>query len=892
MKSPDVELAANGAAAATAAAPASAEDSSSEKSPLIKSATTKSSLLKAGFASVPAAVKPANGSTNVTAANGSIEGVVQRRPKMSKRASLSMVSEGEEHHHTGFESLCVNEAQSAAKITAKYTRIKEDHENGTHNENTHASSRWVVNALIGFICGLTSFFLKETVALLFRIRTGLIFSVLDDASGEGSEEPWVLKAWLIAVGFASVLVILSSSIILFWEPKAAGSGIPETCAFLNGVIIPRTFSMRVVFAKFASCALAVGSGIPAGPEGPMIHMGSILGSLVSQGSLFPDKLKERIIHFRNISDRRDFMAAGVAGGVAAAFGAPIGGLLFVAEEIASHWDVNMGMQIFLCSVCACVTVEVLTSAFTGFEFSGTFGMIKDNSAILFDVNKQINVNILMFIPTVVLGAIGGLLGALFNKICLRATDFRTKCIKPHRLLFLLEPIGVAFLYCSFVMYVPTLFECERSDCNGTSEAGCERVGQALVDSTAHGATMAFGCPAGSYNPSASLMVPSGEHVIKQLFARGYHYQFDYLPLLFMLAIYLPTSAYTNGVSCSTGIVVPCLLNGALLGRMFGLLVTDIAGGAPDPSELSREWIDPGAFALIGVAAFFGGVARITMALTVIITEISNDTHFILPVMASIMVGKWVADYTGVPPIYHALMEKKGLPYIHAEPHSELPMDVFVAGQVATPDVITFPVKNRIPHIAKILLEYEHNAFPVIQPAANGSPGGVFLGIARREHLIGLLNSPGLWTNTESKGKNLWHKFRSKVIKKMQSDKLVELEMKAFDAPEELSSASVDKDLRRLRDTPTYAKYQVDLKPYIDRGAFVVQETFSLKTTYTMFRSMGLRHVVVVDALNSVVGMITRHNLVNANLEKLLVFENLKTPDQVLELSKAGSDSDA
>jgi chloride channel 7 len=93
----------------------------------------------------------------------------------------------------------------------------------------------------------------------------------------------------------------------------------------------------VVLAKFSSCALAVGSGIPAGPEGPMIHMGSILGSLVSQGQLFIgphlEPLKAKIAHFKNIGDRRDFMAAGVAGGVAAAFGAPIGGLLFVAEEV-------------------------------------------------------------------------------------------------------------------------------------------------------------------------------------------------------------------------------------------------------------------------------------------------------------------------------------------------------------------------------------------------------------------------------------------------------------------------------------------------------------------------------------------------------------------------------
>jgi chloride channel 7 len=311
---------------------------------------------------------------------------------------------------------------------------------------------------------------------------------------------------------------------------------------------------------------------------------------------------------------------------------------------------------------------------------------------------------------------------------------------------------------------------------------------------------------------------------------------------------------------------------------------------PAGEASSREWIDPGAFALIGVAAFFGGVARITMAVTVIITEISNDTHFILPIMASIMVGKWVADYTGVHPIYHALMAKKGLPYMHATPHTEAPLDVFVAGQVATPEVVTLTIKNTVPEIAHILLQCKHNAFPVIVPAVNGGPGGMFLGLVRREHLVGILKTPKLWENTESKGKNLWHRFKVKALSSLGSDELSNLEMKAFDAPEELASRAVDEDLIKLG-RKVNDKYEVDLKPYIDRGAFTVQETFSLLSTYTMFRSMGLRHVVVVDGLNHVVGIITRHNLVEANLQKLLTVEKMRSPDEVLELTQVGSDSD-
>ena len=57
---------------------------------------------------------------------------------------------------------------------------------------------------------------------------------------------------------------------------------PELIGFLNGTLIRHIFNIKTFAVKFFSCALAVGSGMPVGPEGPMIHMGALVGAGVSQ----------------------------------------------------------------------------------------------------------------------------------------------------------------------------------------------------------------------------------------------------------------------------------------------------------------------------------------------------------------------------------------------------------------------------------------------------------------------------------------------------------------------------------------------------------------------------------------------------------------------------------
>ena len=64
---------------------------------------------------------------------------------------------------------------------------------------------------------------------------------------------------------------------------------------------------------------------------------------------------------------------------------------------------------------------------------------------------------------------------------------------------------------------------------------------------------------------------------------------------------------------------------------------------PPQTHKYWAWMDPGAFALLGSVSFFGGVTRLTMSLTVIMVEITNDIHQLLLIMITIMVAKWTGD---------------------------------------------------------------------------------------------------------------------------------------------------------------------------------------------------------------------------------------------------------
>ncbi|KAG0594527.1 hypothetical protein M758_UG085500 [Ceratodon purpureus] len=79
---------------------------------------------------------------------------------------------------------------------------------------------------------------------------------------------------------------------------------------------------------------SVGGGLALGKEGPLVHTGACIASVLGQGGSTKYHVNWRWLRrFKNDRDRRDLVTCGCAAGVAAALRSPVGGVLFALEEV-------------------------------------------------------------------------------------------------------------------------------------------------------------------------------------------------------------------------------------------------------------------------------------------------------------------------------------------------------------------------------------------------------------------------------------------------------------------------------------------------------------------------------------------------------------------------------
>ncbi|KFP40897.1 H(+)/Cl(-) exchange transporter 7, partial [Chlamydotis macqueenii] len=492
--------------------------------------------------------------------------------------------------------------------------------------------RWVICAMIGILTGLVACFIDIVVENLAGLKYRVVKGNIDKFTEKGGLS-FSLLLW--ATLNASV-VMVGSVIVAFIEPVAAGSGIPQIKCYLNGVKIPHVVRLKTLVIKVCGVILSVVGGLAVGKEGPMIHSGAVIAAGISQGRSTSLKRDFKIFeYFRRDTEKRDFVSAGAAAGVSAAFGAPVGGVLFSLEEGASFWNQFLTWRIFFASMISTFTLNSVLSVYHGNAWDlSSPGLINFGR---FD-NEKMGYTIQEIPIFIFMGVVGGILGALFNALNYWLTMFRIRYI--HRpCLQVVEAMLVAAVTAT-VAFV--MIYCSR-DC------------QPIQGSSVAYPLQLF-CADGEYNSMATAFFNTPEKSVVNLF-HDPPGSYNPMTLGMFTLMYFFLACWTYGLTVSAGVFIPSLLIGAAWGRLFGISLSYLTKGS--------IWADPGKYALMGAAAQLGGIVRMTLSLTVIMMEATGNVTYGFPIMLVLMTAKIVGDYF-VEGLYDMHIQLQSVPFLHWE----------------------------------------------------------------------------------------------------------------------------------------------------------------------------------------------------------------------------------
>lgn len=240
-----------------------------------------------------------------------------------------------------------------------------------------------LSMFIGILAGTVSALFDLGIIWVSELRMQFITAYSDSQ----------IPLWLLAIPISSLMAGLAFYLTHRFAPEAGGSGIPEIEGAMEGMRPVRW--RRVLPVKFFGGLLALGSGMALGREGPSVQLGANVGRMISD-TFRVDK-----------ADSQALLAAGAAGGLAAAFNAPLAGIMFVIEEMRSQFNYNLTStkSVFMSAVMATMVMRSL---------SGQQAVV--------DVAYYSHPHLMSLWLYLLLGFCFGVIGILFNKMVLSTLD--------------------------------------------------------------------------------------------------------------------------------------------------------------------------------------------------------------------------------------------------------------------------------------------------------------------------------------------------------------------------------------------------------------------------------------------------------------------------------------
>ena len=542
-------------------------------------------------------------------------------------------------------------------------------------------------ALVGVLGGLGASlftFLIETVSWL-TVEPFLYWA---------DSRPWVRWGLLLPPSLGLLLVAWFTR---RFAPEAQGHGVPEVITAVarnDGRIRP-----RVSLIKILASALCIGAGGSIGREGPIVQIGSSLGS--SAGQIFG--LPNRVI--------KVLVAAGAAAGISATFNAPLAGVIFASEIILGTFAAESLTPIVIASVLANV-VQLHV---------GEYGLNPPFPEIHYRY-----VGSWVQLPSyLLLGIAAGVAAAAFVKVLYWIEDESAKRIRNYARRALLAGLLVGLAGVLYPHHPPTLSESEQQAEHKQAEhepPPLFGVGYSVVSHALH-MEPDVETNGGELEPTTAAE-SKAVRLDREAMWRALWWL---LPLVLLKPL---LCAVTLGGGGSGGVFAPSLFLGATLGGAFGLVVNLIA---PDYSA------SPGVYAIVGMGAVVAGTTQGVLSAILIVYELTNDYHIILPIMAAAGLAGVVARAIDHESIYHKKLSRRGIRISRSH-------DTHHAEHVMVRDVMirsfpTLQLTDNLDTIVKVARAHSHiDTLPVL------AKDGKLAGIIRSEDLHRLLDSeiPAHW----------------------------------------------------------------------------------------------------------------------------------------------------
>ena len=446
----------------------------------------------------------------------------------------------------------------------------------------------------------------------------MLFTMLIDGVTSLTLSPLVARRdhWYFTVALCCVpplgLLVVSRFTRRF-APEAQGHGVPEVIFAVgrsNGVIRP-----RVALVKILASGFCIGTGGSVGREGPIVQIGSALGSLGGQLFRLPSQHVKVLV------------AAGAAAGISATFNAPIAGVVFASEIILGNFAIGSMTPI----VIAAVLADVVQAQVRAQGFEPAFPHL-----------EYVYQGAWTQLPSyLVLGLVCGLVAVGFTKLVYRVEDITLRWLPRwwSRALLLGLMVGVAGVAYPSVPPVDTAGEREAAAVHHRPPP-LFGVGYGVVEHALHLEITPSSEKGQIPSDSANNRIPLQT---SDLFAE----LIWLVPLIFLKPL---ATSLTLGGGGSGGIFAPSLFTGATLGAAFGIVCNVLT---PDYSA------NPGVYAIVGMGAVVAGTTHGVLSAILIVYELTNDYRIILPIMVAAGLSSVIAEFVDPDSIYIKKLTRRG-----------------------------------------------------------------------------------------------------------------------------------------------------------------------------------------------------------------------------------------